>query len=185
MREFMSPASSTNLLKFPPLLFSLLTFSADLVSFLDIYLISITCSAVIWRKKRQKSLITSTLSSFHSAEPVQSSNTWPVSKDQSCSILSPKCWRSDWPVVHEQVWFPDLAGRDADVLDTVVLRLVPGQVNIGPLLATVNMQYPAFSATWLDHRVNNKVLIVEQFQIQLLDRWETKRKCQNVTQFLS
>ena len=38
------------------------------------------------------------------------------------------------PVVHEYVWLPENTWRHPDVLDIAVLRRVPLQVRIGPLL---------------------------------------------------
>jgi len=38
------------------------------------------------------------------------------------------------PVVHEHVGFPQLVGRDSEVLDPAILRLVPAQIVVVPLL---------------------------------------------------
>ena len=39
------------------------------------------------------------------------------------------------PVVHEHVWFPDIPGRNPDISEPVILRFVPSQVYICPLLS--------------------------------------------------
>ena len=38
------------------------------------------------------------------------------------------------PVIHQNVWSPDLWRRNSDILDVPILRLVPPQIIIGPLL---------------------------------------------------
>ena len=38
------------------------------------------------------------------------------------------------PVVHENVWFPEVAGGHSNILHHPILRLVPFQINISPLL---------------------------------------------------
>ena len=38
------------------------------------------------------------------------------------------------PVVHEDVWLPEVGGRHPDVLHVVVLRGVPPHVGVRPLL---------------------------------------------------
>ena len=38
------------------------------------------------------------------------------------------------PVVHEDVWLPEVGGRHPDVLHVVVLRGVPPHVRVRPLL---------------------------------------------------
>ena len=40
----------------------------------------------------------------------------------------------DPPVVHEQVWFPDVFGRNSDIHNVSIVRLVPLQVHIVPVL---------------------------------------------------
>ena len=38
------------------------------------------------------------------------------------------------PVVHEDVWFPEVARGHSNILHHPILRLVPFQINISPLL---------------------------------------------------
>lgn len=45
------------------------------------------------------------------------------------------------PVVHEHVWLPQLVGGDPQVLHSAVLRVVPSQVVIIPLLKHLHV-YP-------------------------------------------
>ena len=40
------------------------------------------------------------------------------------------------PVIHQQIRFPDVFWREADVNDVVIFRFVPRQVDVVPLLKT-------------------------------------------------
>ena len=38
------------------------------------------------------------------------------------------------PVIHENVWFPESAGRNPDVFDIIILRNIPPHIGIRPFL---------------------------------------------------
>ena len=38
------------------------------------------------------------------------------------------------PVVHQDIWLPEVVGRNSDIFDVVVLRYIPPHVAVSPLL---------------------------------------------------
>ena len=38
------------------------------------------------------------------------------------------------PVVHQDIWLPEVVGRNSDIFDIVVLRYVPPHVAVRPFL---------------------------------------------------